>query len=150
MGMPSASATSGGVHYAVHLDVLVDGRPVLVPARIGTDPRTGVQAALSTDDASGVVRVDSPVVRSFTLGEVFDVWGVALDDDCVGARCDGMGKLLYVWIDGRPYAGSDRNVPLAPGDEITLALGTSSEMPSPVPKRYVFPGSARITSGATG
>jgi hypothetical protein len=41
------------VRYAVHLDVIVDGRPVTVPAGIGVDQRAHLIAALFTPTRPG-------------------------------------------------------------------------------------------------
>jgi hypothetical protein len=138
MGLPVSTTAGTAVNLEAHLDLLVDGLTVAVPAEIGVGAFGGFRGPLSTQDASGIIHVDSPIARSFTLGQFIDVWGVSLDDDCVGGRCDGMGRLLYVWVNGQPYAGSPRDILLAQHQEIVLSLGTPAEMPSPVPARYAF------------
>jgi hypothetical protein len=139
MGLAFTSADGQATRLTAHLDVLVDGTPVPVPSGIGIDPSGGFRGPLETQDASGMIHVESLVVRAYTLGQFFDVWGVSLDDDCIGARCDGLGRLLYVWVNGQPYAGSPRDILLAQHQEIVLSLGTPAQMPLPVPARYAFP-----------
>jgi hypothetical protein len=76
-------------HIHQHLDIYVDGRKVPVPALIGIDPAAGF-APLHVHDTSGVIHVESPTVRSYTLGEFFAVWGVRCIS-CDAPRKDAHG-----------------------------------------------------------
>jgi hypothetical protein len=68
-----------------HLDVRVNGQPVEVPAYIGVDPARGSLSPLHTHDTSGVIHIESPIKRQFTLGVLFSEWGVSLTADNIGA-----------------------------------------------------------------
>lgn len=140
-GLPVLT-TSGGVvlHIHQHLDVFIDGRPVQVPTNIGIDTVGGTLSALHTHDATGLIHVESPVQRTFTLGELFDVWGVQLTSTCIGGECIGNGRTLSVFVDGQAVSGDPRSIPLAAHDEIVLALGTAAQVPNPIPATYPFPG----------
>jgi hypothetical protein len=100
IGLPPLAPMEGtAVHIHQHLDLFVDGRPVTVPALIGIDPSVGF-APLHTHDASGVIHVESPTVRSYTLGQFFAVWGVRFTPSCLGGDCAGGGRQLKVWVNG--------------------------------------------------
>ena len=139
IGVPPLSPMEGTVvHIHQHLDLYVDGRKVTVPAGIGIDPAVGY-APLHTHDASGVIHVESPVVRSYTLGELFAVWGVRFTPGCLGGYCAGGGRQLRVYVNGRAYQGDPTTLALAAHQELVVTFGTAAQLPSPVPSSYRFP-----------
>ena len=139
MGLPVVTADAEAIHTHEHLDLLVDGKALAIPADIGINTAAGLLAPTHTRDTSGIIHVESPLVRGFTLGRFFDVWGIALDDDCVGIQCDGAGRLQYTWVNGQPYAGNARDIVFAAHQQIVIAVGTPAQMPSPVAASYAFP-----------
>lgn len=139
IGVPPLSPVEAtAVHIHQHLDLYVDGHKVPVPAGIGIDPAAGF-APLHTHDASGVIHVESPTVRTYTLGQLFAVWGVRFTPSCLGGDCAGGGRQLRVYVNGHPYQGDPTTLPLAPHQELVVAFGTTAELPSPVPSAYRFP-----------
>ena len=128
------------IHHAhAHLDVFVDGKPIVVPAGIGIniddpevrrfeDPdgavayggitrcRTPCISPLHTHDATGIIHTESKSPEPNTLGQFFTEWGVRLGESCVGEHCSPDGIAFYV--DGKPYrAGSARDrADRPPGD----------------------------------
>jgi len=137
-GLPPLNPVEQTVlHIHQHLDLYVDGRKVPVPAGIGIDPAVGF-APLHTHDASGVIHVESPTVRTYTLGELFAVWGVRLTPSCLGGYCAGGGGELRLYVDGRPYHGDPAALALAPHQELVVAFGTAAQLPSPIPSAYRF------------
>ncbi|GAC1455893.1 MAG: hypothetical protein PVSMB4_16240 [Ktedonobacterales bacterium] len=60
-------------HYHAELYIYVNGRQVQVPEGIGV--RQTCLYALHTHDASGLVHIESPTARTYTLGNFFDIWG---------------------------------------------------------------------------
>jgi hypothetical protein len=139
IGIPALSPVEGtAVHIHQHLDLYVDGRKVLVPAGIGIDPAVGY-APLHTHDPSGVIHVESPTVRTYTLGEFFAVWGVRITPSCLGGYCAGGGRRLRLFVDGRAYRGDPTTLALAPHQELVVAFGTAAQLPSPIPSTYQFP-----------
>ena len=139
IGVPPLSPVEGTViHIHQHLDIYVDGHRVTVPAGVGIDPAAGF-APLHTHDDSGVIHVESPTVRTYTLGELFAVWGVRLTPSCLGGSCAGGGRQLRVYVNGRPYHGDPTGLTLAAHQELVVAFGTAAQLPSPVPSSYPFP-----------
>ncbi len=110
IGLPPLSAAEGtAVHIHQHLDIYVDGQPIPVPALIGIDPTAGF-APLHVHDTSGVIHLESPTVRGYTLGQFFAVWGVRLTPSCLGGYCASGDRRLRVYVDGAspPPTGSPR------------------------------------------
>jgi hypothetical protein len=139
IGVPPLSPMEGtAVHIHQHLDLYVDGHKVVVPAGIGIDPAVGY-APLHTHDPSGVIHVESPTLRTYTLGQFFAVWGVRLTPSCLGGYCAGGGRQLRLFVDGRAYQGDPTTLVLAAHQELVVAFGTAAQLPSPVPSSYQFP-----------
>jgi hypothetical protein len=139
IGLQTLTAEGQAQHTHQHLDLYVDGRPVPVPADIGINRTASFLSPIHTHDATGTIHVESPVVRNFTLGEFFDVWGVRFDGHCVGGVCDGSGRVLSVFLDGKPSAGDPRALVLTADEEIVVAIGTAAQLPNPIPASYAFP-----------
>jgi hypothetical protein len=133
LGLPALSRYGTRLHTHQHLDVFVDGQRVTVPAGIGINPPKHLISPLHTHDTSGLIHVESPTSRSFSLAQFFGVWGVRLTKRCLGGEC-GSGK-LHVFVNGK-RAGDPNLVLLAPHQQIVVAFGLS---PKPVPASYSFP-----------
>jgi hypothetical protein len=104
--------------FAVHLDVLYGGKPVIVPAGVGS-----AGDGLFTTDASGIVHVASDQqAPEFTLGQFFTEWQVPL-----GAAT--------AYVNGHLVRGAPGAVVLAPHQEIAISYGAGG----PVPDRFKFP-----------
>jgi hypothetical protein len=139
LGLPPLSPVEATVvHIHQHLDLYVDGRKVPLATGIGIDPAVGY-SPLHTHDSSGVIHVESPTVRTYTLGEFFGVWGVRFTPTCLGGYCAGGGRQLRVYVGGKPYRGDPTTLVLTPHQEIVVAYGTPAQLPSPIPSAYQFP-----------
>ena len=134
-------------HVHAHLDVFVDGVPVVVPAGIGintadpgvhkfvTDgqPSYGgisppcAQACISplhTHDVTGILHTESPTNVDNTLGEFFTEWGVKLNASCVGGYCKPQWKIA-VYVNGKSVGATDpRSIRLTDHKEIAVVIGT--------------------------
>lgn len=73
------------MHRHVLLHIIINNQPVTIPQGIGL-PRSqgGLEAtcvrALHTHAADGKIHVESKVLRSYTLGEFFQVWALGQPD----------------------------------------------------------------------
>jgi hypothetical protein len=137
--LPALLQEGTALHIHQHLDVYVDGRHVTVPAGIGIDVGSGFISPLHTHDATGVMHVESPDVRTFTLGQFFAVWGVRLTRRCLGGYCASGPSQVRVFVDGHRFKGDPRQVALAEHQEIVVAYGTPAQLPKFIPQSYDFP-----------
>ena len=138
-GLQVLTAEGQVQHTHQHLDLFVDDQRVAIPPDIGIDRVHLILSPIHTHDASGIIHVESPIVREFTLGEFFDVWGVRFDAHCVGGTCDGNGRTMSIFRNGQLVTGDPRSIVLDAHEEIVVAIGTSAQLPSPIPASYVFP-----------
>jgi hypothetical protein len=139
LGLPALGFEGTALHIHEHLDVFVDGRRVTVPAGVGIDPAGTFISPLHTHDTSGVIHVESPTVRPFTLGEFFGVWGVPLSARRLGGYVAGHGRALRAYVNGRRVEGDPGRIVLEPHQELVLAFGTPRQLSRPVPASYAFP-----------
>ena len=83
-------------------------------------PLATAAASASGQTVDGIIHIESPVQRTYTLGNFFDEWGQPLGPDQVGpAR--GHVVAIYNW---QVYTGNPRNIPLTAHAQIQLQVGT--------------------------
>lgn len=141
LGLPALGAEGTRLHIHQHLDLYVEGRRVAVPAGIGIGEQgLGVFfSPIHTHDKSGVIHVESQVVKTFSLGQFFAVWGVRFNPRCLGAYCGAGARRLRVYADGKSVPGDPRALALREHQEIVVAFGTAAQVPRPLPSAYRFP-----------
>ncbi|HEX6489784.1 MAG TPA: hypothetical protein VF002_00260 [Gaiellaceae bacterium] len=136
LGLSALGGEAQVLHIHMHLDIFVNGKPVVVPKFIGIDDGAFL-TELHTHDSSGIMHVESPTKRVFALGQFFGVWGLRLSKRCLGGYCATRGKPLRVWVNGRRYRGDPNNLVLQAHQVIVIAYG---KPPRPIPSTYDFRG----------
>jgi hypothetical protein len=117
-----------GFHIHAHLELWNGGKEVPVPAGIGF--AAGCFYWLHTHTPDGLVHVEAPQDRRFTLGQFFDIWG---------SRAPRFGPDAKLFVDtgnGRGYqlvTGDWRSLVLS--DRALIALGTGEF----TPRAFEFP-----------
>ena len=133
-GIGAGSTEQVAFHIHAHLAVYVNGRQETVPYGIGVLPPLQLQQTpegpfveggkafywLHTHDNSGVIHIESPVERQYTLGDFFDIWGRPLGPTQVGPD-PGPVTIL---VDGQVVPGDPRDVPLNAHSVIQLDVGS--------------------------
>jgi len=128
-------------HIHAHLTIFVNGAARQVPAAIGIPGAVAQQTQagpfigsgncfywLHTHAADGIVHIESPVQRTYTLGQFFDEWGQPLGPDTVGPAHGH----VTVLVDGKVFTGNPRDVPLNKHAEIQLEVGTPLVAPESI------------------
>jgi len=126
------------MHIHVHVDILNASTSITVPADIGINQIARSMAPIHTHDSSGIVHIESGVVRDFTLGQFFDVWGVRFTKDCLGGYCDTATSTLKVYTNGTLVKGDPRKLILKEHEEVAVVFDTASST-TKVPSTYSFP-----------
>jgi hypothetical protein len=136
IGLAVGPMEGTAVHFHVHLDVLVDGRPVPVPADLGIGEQ-GL-SELHTHDTSGVLHIEAPSTgKRYSLGQLFAEWNVRLDATDLGGLRAGTGRTLTAYVDGRKQTGDPAAIALTPHREIALVYGSATAK-TRVPSTYAF------------
>jgi hypothetical protein len=109
-GMECVSSEGSIIHVHAYLEIYVNGQATTVPPGLGIvgPPGTGVSALGSDglksclyplhvhDGEPNIVHIESPVQRTYTLGNVFDLWGQPLSaTQVMGNKADGAHKLVF-------------------------------------------------------
>jgi len=154
-GAPGAAATGQTIdgiqcqtseqvayHIHAHLAILVDGRAQTVPLGIGIpnpqiDSSGGKPFAvggscfywLHSHATDGIIHIESPDQRMYTLGNWFDIWGKPLSATQVG----GDSGVVFAYVNGQRYSGDPRQIQLTPHAVIQLDVGR--DVP---PQAYTF------------
>jgi len=128
-------------HIHAHLAIFVNGTQRQVPAAIGIPGAQAQNSArgsfinsgacfywLHTHAADGIIHIESPVKRTYTLGNLFDEWGQPLGPDQVGPAT---GHVTAIY-NGRAYRGNPRDIQLTAHAEIQLEVGTPLVAPQPI------------------
>ena len=120
-------------HIHAHLAVYVNGSLKAIPGGIGIPGRqaegSGEQQFVSsgtcfyflhTHSNSGVIHIESPDSRTFTLGQFFAVWGQPLSATQVGPD---KGKVT-TYVDGKVFTGDPTTIVLTVHKMIQLDVGS--------------------------
>jgi hypothetical protein len=128
-------------HIHTHLTIFVNGQQRQVPAGIGIPNAVAQQTQqgpfvdsgtcfywLHTHAADGIIHIESPVQRTYTLGEFFDEWGQPLGPSQVGSA---HGKVTAI-VNGQVFKGNPRDVPLGSQENLQLEVGTPLVAPETI------------------
>lgn len=147
-------------HNHTHLDIFVNGEPVVIPPGIGMvepialfDPNFYISvvetARIHTHDTTGIIHQENDFgpFKAYTLGQLFDIWQVKFNQNQLGAYCtpsqtDDPQCLpdrnnLSVYVNGTLYTGDPRQVILSDLYEIAIVYGAPPS--SGIPNCYAWP-----------
>ncbi|TXN31256.1 hypothetical protein [Lacisediminihabitans profunda] len=130
-GLPMLSSEGTELHIHSHLVVTIDGKFVALPADIGIDVAKQRISPLHTHDSSGIVHVESPVASTFTLGQFFTEWDVALDATRIGGYSTTGGHSLTAFVDGVKFSGNPASIVFANHQNIDIVYGPADETAAP-------------------
>jgi len=138
------------IHIHAYVAIYADGQAVAVPPGVGiVAPPDGDVSALASngplecyyalhvhDEQPSIIHVESPVRRTYTLGQLFDIWGQPLSGSQVlGYRADADHKLTF-WVSDAggtptPYTGDPRGLPFADHRTIVILYNSPHVQPKP-------------------
>jgi hypothetical protein len=125
-------------HFHAHLDIIVNGKPVPVPANLGVDPDQQAMSELHTHDATGVLHIEAPTTnKRYTLGQLFDEWQVKLSATGVGGLKNDAKNTLTAYVDGKKQTGDPASIELTKHREIALVYGPTGVQAN-APRSYKF------------
>lgn len=144
-GVECAPIEQLAYHIHAHLQVYVNGQPEMLPAAIGLIGPVYENTAygrfygartcyywLHTHASDGIIHIESPTKRIYSLGTFFDEWRQALSPTQVASA---KGKVT-AYFNGKPWTQNPRAIPLLPHASIDLDVGT----PLVPPKLISFAG----------
>jgi hypothetical protein len=118
-------------HVHVSLQLYDRGHRVGVPSGIGIPQSSACLYWLHTHDSDGFIHIESPVKRTFTLGEFFDIWGPDLSWTKAASIAAPHGQHLSIWVNGAPWRGKDpRAIVLSDHQTIVIQNGPPFAKPA--------------------
>ena len=143
-GISCDALESTVVHIHVHLAIFVDGQEQMLPLGVGIGQPWQVEDSaegpfvtdgscfywIHTHTEDGVVHIESPVRRRFTLGDFFAIWQVPLSATQVGPA---QGQVI-TYVNGSRDDRNPADIPLVAHERIQLDIG--SDVP---PYLFDFP-----------
>ncbi len=126
--------TSEQLAFHIHatLKLVKDGRDQTVPANIGIKEGRCLYW-VHTHDASGLIHIESPIQRDFTLGQFLNVWGKPLSNKSAAGMSIGTGQLVRAYVNGALFDGDPSSIKLADGQAISLQVGPPFAEPTATP-----------------
>ena len=124
-------------HIHMHLDIFINGKEFVVPSNIGIIPDNCIYW-LHTHDNTGVIHIESPDDRTFTLGQFFQIWGETFNNNQIFDNIVEDNNTLNVYVNGKKVDSKTdyRQTPLNEHDEIVIVYG---KPPNSIPSNYEFP-----------
>lgn len=131
---PQAAAISGvecnrneffNYHVHSHLDVFVDGQKEQVPDNVGILTSPSCLYWLHTHANDGIIHVEAPQTREFTLGQFLDIWEQTRDSQGFFDSTSGMNVTAYV--NGDQFEGNYSDIKLESRTQIVLVYGEPPE-----------------------
>jgi hypothetical protein len=140
-GIGCNSTEQVAYHVHAHLSMYVHGTLRPLPPGVGIVEPVGVPTAagrfyeasrcyywLHVHAQDGVIHIESPTSRAYTVGQFFDLWGEPLTVSRLGPAT---GRLT-VFVNGRRYVGDPRGITLAAHEDIQIDVGAPTVPPRPV------------------
>jgi hypothetical protein len=141
-GITCGAGEQVAVHIHIRLTIFVDGKPRSVPYGVGISSPQATPTAkgpfvstgacfswLHTHASDGIVHIESPVQRTYTLGNFFDIWSQPLSATQVGPA---HGKVT-AFLNGKVWNGDPRSIPFAEHNQIQLDVGRPLVAPVNMP-----------------
>ncbi|RAG81888.1 hypothetical protein DN069_30410 [Streptacidiphilus pinicola] len=139
-GLSMLTAEGTAEHIHVHLDVWVNGQKTTVPALVGINENAQTISPLHTHDTTGVVHIESPVVKDYDLGQFMTEWGVPLSSTQLGPEKTDATHTLKVYVNGKETSGDPSKLVFHAHDEIAIVYGTAGDNAKiQIPSSYTWP-----------
>jgi len=123
-------------HIHAHLDIFIDGQSYTIPAGVGIKPNECL-FWLHTHNTSGVIHIEAPANKNFTLGQFFSVWGQTFSNTQIFDKVTTDNEAMRVYVNGKEVNADFRNIRINAHDEIAIVYGAS---PNIIPSSYDFGG----------
>lgn len=118
-------------HIHSQLQLFDKGRAVTIPSGVGIPQTSECLYWLHTHSTDGFIHIESPVRRTFTLGQFFDIWGPDLSWTQAGSLTAARGHRLSIWINGQPWHGPNpRQIVLRDHETIVIQNGPPFARPA--------------------
>ena len=122
-------------HIHAHLAIFINGQNYTVPAQIGITSTCFYW--LHTHDETGIIHIESPIHKNYTLGQFFDIWKKNFSNTQIFNNTVSGANPLNVYVNGIkvPNGTNFKDVGLHAHDVIAIVYG---KPPSTIPTKADF------------
>lgn len=124
-------------HIHSHLTLIVDKQQAVVPGEIGVDKETNCMHPIHTHGTDGLIHVESPVQKDFTLGDFFYLWGKTFNSNQLDQNKVDTEHGLKFYVDGKE-SDQFENLALKDHHDIVIDYYTLKDGPDKLPEPYKF------------
>lgn len=121
-GLTCAPGMSVNYHVHAHLAIINNGKWLALPKNIGI--LSSCDYEMHTHDQTGIIHIEAPSVKNFTLGDFFDIWGEPLTSANVAGITGDVVAYISDNGEARRYMGDLRAITLTSHRDVTLQIGT--------------------------
>lgn len=122
------STEQGGTHIHAHVTMYMNGTKTAFPANIGIAPDNSCLYWLHTHDDTGVIHIEAPEGVSVTFGNFLHIWEQRFQQLGYPSQLDQAAG-WQVYVNGKPFSGDLRTIPLQSHTLITLAYNSPGVQP---------------------
>ncbi|WP_345817569.1 hypothetical protein AAGS40_26955 (plasmid) [Paraburkholderia sp. PREW-6R] len=120
-GLACAANMSAIYHVHAHLAIINNGQWLAMPMNVGILSQCTYE--MHTHDQTGIIHMESPAIKQYTLGDFFDIWGQPLSSTNVAGVVGNVVAYINDNGDSRRYMGDLRNIELTSMRDVTLQIG---------------------------
>lgn len=117
LGCTTDMATQFHIHP--QLKIIILGKERVIPAEIGIQPTC--MTSIHTHSADGIIHIEAPVKKDFTLGDFFAVWGQPFMKEEVLDTKVTSGNQVLVSVNGKTVDTFDQTI-LRDKDQIVIEV----------------------------
>lgn len=129
-------ATEGeAMHIHSHLSIMINKQLVSVPTHIGVNTNKNCIDAVHTHDGDGLIHVESPAKKDFTLGDFFAVWDKPFSQAQILESKVNAEYGLKLYIDGKESSNFDSTI-LKDHQELFIDYYRLADGPDSMPQPY--------------
>ncbi|TAM92382.1 hypothetical protein EPN42_01190 [bacterium] len=130
-GVPCQPLEGQVVHMHAHLTILIKGSPLPIPSDVGRPAAANCIYWVHTHAADGIIHVEAPTKRTFTLGTFFALWGQPLGAANVAGIPVAAGEHVRAYLNGKAWERNPAAIALTPHADIMIEVGPP--FPEPIP-----------------
>ena len=117
------------MHIHQRLTIVDHGKSVAIPENVGQRPAQRCLYWLHTHTPDGILHIEAPLDRKFTLGDFFAIWGQPLSRSQAATATAAKGTAFTVWVNGARYTGDPRKIDLVAHADIVIQIGKPNGKP---------------------
>jgi len=128
LGVPCTDPNDA-FHIHSHLSIFMNGQALAIPANVGIvqfTPTTDCHYYVHTHDHSGKIHMEAAAPTTFTLGNLFAIWGMPLTTTNVAGITNLPLTAVYITENGTvtQFTGDPTTIPMTSHRHIAIVLGT--------------------------